>query len=156
MILSKFFSAIRSNGSSSLEGLELLRTKITQQDLEHVATTMPRLNKPIRLSLDRRILLDHTAAFRRALEAHPEIRRPWPRNVVAGTEEGFKLKHVWELNWYGRSLLQQQVDDDSDSSKKKDVPLSIWPTVLEKANDNPDVLFTFLKGPAFACSQNYQ
>ncbi|KAL3928525.1 MAG: hypothetical protein SGBAC_012615 [Bacillariaceae sp.] len=146
-ILSEFFPAIRS--SRTLERLDLLRTRICPQDLEHVTNHMPRLKKPFRLSLDRRLLLDQTAAFRRMLQAHPEIRREWPRNVVAGTEEGCKLKHVWELNWHGRSLLQA-------STTMEVAPLSIWPTLLEKANDKPDVLFTFLQGPAFAGSQNHQ
>ncbi|CAJ1963177.1 unnamed protein product [Cylindrotheca closterium] len=154
MILSKMFPVL-NNSSNSLKGLELLtRTRITQQDLEQV-TNMPRLQKPLRLNLDRRLLLDHTTAFFDMLQAHPEIRRPWPRNVVAETIEGFHLQHVWELNYHGRALLLPQLnrhDDDNCSS----IPLSLWPTVLEKANDKSNVLFTFLKGPAFAGSQNCQ
>jgi len=147
MVLSQFFRAIPF--SSNLERLDLLRTKITQEDLE-VVSILPRLQKPFRLNLDRRILLHHTRAMRRMLERHPEIRRPWPRTVVAETTEGSKLKHVWELNWHGRSLLQK-----NSSNRSNDAPLSLWPAVLEKANDKPDVLFAFLQGPAFAGSQNH-
>ena len=60
-------------------------------------------------------------------------------------EEGRELTHALFRNWHGRYLLD-----------RPNVPLSIWPLVLEKVNDNKamdedeqaNVIYELLNGPA--------
>jgi hypothetical protein len=145
-IFSRFFQVLQSY-CPTMERFDLLRTKISEQDLQRVVK-MDRLKRPIRLQLNRRILKVSTLTFKQFLCAHPEIRRPWPQSITARTKEGMQLQHVWDLNWHGRHLLMDQLQSTA-------VPLSLWPLVLESANSKPSVMYEFLQGPAFAGKRNF-
>lgn len=49
------------------------------------------------------------------------------------------LKHQWDFNWYGRCLLFRD-----------DVPLGLWPRVMERASMEPSILFEFVSSPVVA------
>ena len=145
-IFSRFFQVFQSY-CPTMERFDLLRAKISEQDLQRVVR-MDRLKRPIRLQLNRRILKDSILTFKQFLCAHPEIRRPWPQSITATTKEGMQLQHVWDLNWHGRHLLMDQLQSIA-------VPLALWPLVLESANSKPSVMYEFLQGPAFAGKRNF-
>jgi len=50
------------------------------------------------------------------------------------------FKHIWDFNWHGRYLLFH--------GHCQEVPLGLWPRVLERATMNPSVLYEFLQSPA--------
>ena len=59
--------------------------------------------------------------------------------------------HAFNMNWHGRYLLD-----------RPNVPLSIWPLVLEKVNDNDrvqdkaSILYGLLQGPAGAQRTSFE
>ena len=63
-----------------------------------------------------------------------------PLYVFGGNVE---LKHICELNWNGRYMI-----DRSTTS----VPLSLWSLVFERVNGKPSIIYEFLKGPCFAAN----
>ena len=85
------------------------------------------------------------------LRYHPEVRlslRDYDNyvedeNTYRFSEGMTKFWYIVNMNWHGRYLLD-----------RPKVPLSIWPLVLEKVNDNDHVkdkasiLYGLLKGPA--------
>ena len=135
--------------------------------------------RPIVLEIDDKYMKRFTKEYYDMLYAYPEIRRQWPtttnnngvgvgagcythcnnREIIVSTDQGRKLQHVMKMNWYGRYLLFSFQKEEEEEKQKSPtttttttttISNSIWPLVLEKANNEPSVLYEFLKGPAFA------
>lgn len=147
LLLSRFFQVLQAK--PQMERFDLLKVKITEEDLQRVVR-MDRLQKPMRLQLDRCLLKDYTLCYLELLSAHPEIRRPWPQSITATTKYGIQLQHVWDLNFFGRHLMMA-----GQQECNKTVPLALWPLVLESAHSKPSVMYELLKGPAFAGKLNF-
>ena len=161
--LSRLFEAIRS--CPSLRRLEVQGRTAIMKGLE-VLVSMQRFDRPLQLILPVDSYLKEYAnameIIQGFLSKHPEMRLKRPsilskctRNnrvhprVAGGGSERFldmmedtlflskSFKHLWDFNWHGRYLLNRQ-----------DVPLGLWPRVLERATLNPSVMYEFLKSPA--------
>ncbi|KAL3938144.1 MAG: hypothetical protein SGBAC_006874 [Bacillariaceae sp.] len=164
--LSRIFEAIRS--CQTLCRLEVQDRIATMQDLETLVS-MERFNRPVRLILPVDQYLQQygnaAAVVQGFLSKHPEMRLQRPsvlsksaRNkntrtvstIVSGgvtqlfmdmMEDSLFLskpcKHIWDFNWHGRYLLHSQ-----------EVPLGLWPLVLERTTRNPSVMYEFLQSPA--------
>ena len=131
LIFSRFFGVLFD--CQSLERLDLEGMNITTEEVEPVIS-MERLSKPIELNLNATQIVNgnNFGAIEAVLRSHPEVRlRPHYYHK--------RVAHILHLNWCGRYLM------DSPN-----VPLSLWPLVLERASGKPDLLYEFLKGPAFA------
>ena len=91
------------------------------------------------LQIDHYVASENTSVLAELLRCHPEVR-------LKGYDTGkvfkgnLELQHICELNWHGRYLV--------DGSAR--APLSLWPSVFERVNDKPSIIYDFLKGPAFA------
>ena len=144
---------------------------VTSEDLDQVKL-LPRLPRPIQLYVettpsysdysdefsdyeDESTSYDTEEYQREMLEEllryHPEVRlslRDYDNyvedeNTYRFSEGMTKFWYIVNMNWHGRYLLD-----------RPKVPLSIWPLVLEKVNDNDHVkdkasiLYGLLKGPA--------
>ena len=110
---------------------------VTNKDLGLVVS-MKRLKKPICLSLTPygdKFWNENTSSLTKVLWAHPELRL---ESEKFSKQSGQDFFYVRGLNWHGRYLLD-----------RPNLPLSLWPKVLEKANEKPSVIYEFLKGPAF-------
>jgi hypothetical protein len=143
LVVSRFFQTLHK--CPNLEQLDLLKTKVTIQDLECIKT-MDRLPKSIVIQMDRRIIKEYTSTFYDLLCQHPEARQPWPKHIQARSKKGCRLQHIWEMNWHGRYLLYRH----------HQIPLSLWPMVLKNANEKANVTYELLKGPAFAAKQSLE
>ncbi|KAL3933712.1 MAG: hypothetical protein SGBAC_010274 [Bacillariaceae sp.] len=142
MFFSKFFKLLTE--CPWLETLHLWEPNITQQDLEAVLLSenkVPRLERPLVIGLGFPVLSNLEATLTKVLQKHQEIRME--HEGFDGNDEAFV--HLCQWNWYGRYLMDN----------KPEFPLSMWPIVLEKSNDKPNVIYEFLKGPAFAARQPY-
>ena len=118
----------------TLERLYFYEQCIDKQDLEKIKG-MKRLDKPVILFLSARIINYLSKTIEEVLRCHPEIQ------LIAHDlgEVGKSLKHLCDLHLHGRYLLD-----------RRSVPLSLWPLVLQKCATKENVLYFFLKGPAFA------
>ena len=121
---------------------------IPKEDLEQVVQ-MERLPRPIRLVLDGIVISDSLKEITQLLYAHPEIKLGCNQNLSPeylrerySSQDFSAFHHFLFFNLYGRYLLDHH-----------NVPLSIWPLVLEKAKRRPNIIYEFLKGPAFAARQ---
>lgn len=164
--LARIFEAIRS--CPTLRCLEVQDRIGTMQDLETLVS-MERFDRPVRLILPVDQYLKQygnaAAVVQGFLSKHPEMRLQRPsvlsksaRNKNARTvstivsggvtqlfmdmmEDSLFLskpcKHIWDFNWHGRYLLHSQ-----------EVPLGLWPRVLERTTRNPSVMYEFLQSPA--------
>jgi hypothetical protein len=134
-IFSQFFHAVAEHGS--LQRLFLNEKTITKEDLECV-TSMSRRKRPIIFELEHSVFDQLSETLGYVLFCHPEIRllELWnsQKEKISST-----YSRYYDLNWHGRYLLDRD-----------EVPLSLWPLVLQKANSKPTVVYEFLKGPAFA------
>jgi hypothetical protein len=133
---------------------------VSSHDLE-ILSSMEQLDRPIVLELPYDEIKENTTVVERMLSSHPEIRL---RLCYKQSHEGLtsvglsrctfdllisllssetwlspSLKHIWNFNWYGRYLLD----------RPSEVPLGLWPLILEKAKQEQSVIYEFLKGPAF-------
>lgn len=138
MFFSKFFRLLGE--CPWLETLHLWEPNITNEDLESVLSEqVHRLERSVVIGLGFPVLDNLEKTLSQVLKKHQEIRME---------HEGFlgnaAFVHLCQWNWYGRYL--------TDSPE---FPLSMWPMVLEKANAKPNVIYEFLKGPAFAARQPY-
>ena len=93
------------------------------------------------------------------LQYHPEVRLSLIKDSFRGTlieQRGryypmIEFWHAFNMNWHGRYLLD-----------RPNVPLSIWPLVLEKVNDNDrvqdkaSILYGLLQGPAGAQRTSFE
>ena len=113
---------------------------------------LPRLPRPIKFDMN----LRWRVTFKRLVEllrCHPEVRIPKPPYYYGKPRSGddatwIELRHIIRMNWHGRYLLD-----------RPKAPLSLWPLVLEKVNDNrylkkdeeerARILYEFLQGPAW-------
>ena len=140
MVLSRFFDVLQA--SSNLEDLSLNCAEIDAEDLEKVIE-MDRLPKRIRLRLSDYCFDDDVSQPMKKLllHRHPEI--VFDAGHRYHFNDGKDGLHIFNMNLHGRYLLDRD-----------DVPLSLWPLVLEKANQNASVIYEFLKGPSFAGRQN--
>ena len=152
------FSKILSGVSScpSFKKLEILSLEPTEEDFEQ-AIHMERLPHPFVLELFHRDVENNVESIQELLRSHPEVRltgaKCWYENNRTGREEfGYNpslfhgnppLKHIIDLNWNGRYLLD-----------RPGVPLSLWPLVIERVADKPSCIFELLKGPAFATEKD--
>lgn len=136
MFLSKFFALLAE--CPWLETLHLWEPNITNEDLEMVLSA-ERLERSVVIGLGFPVLDSLEKTLTQVLQKHQEIRME---------HEGFlgnpSFVHLCQWNWYGRYLMDLP-----------DFPLSMWPVVLEKANTKPNVIYEFLKGPAFVARQPY-
>jgi hypothetical protein len=127
---------------------------------------MKQLDRPIVLELPYDEIKENTIVVEKMLSSHPEIRlRPcYKQNHEGLTGVGLSrrsfdllitllnseswlspsLKHIWNSNWYGRYLLD----------RPSEVPLGLWPLILEKAKGEQSVIYEFLKGPAFVARKS--
>eukprot|EP00980_Cylindrotheca_fusiformis_P005803 scaffold1223_cov119-Cylindrotheca_fusiformis.AAC.6 len=155
--LTRLFRSLKYR--SPLEQLDIT-DPISDDDLKRLST-LDQLNRPISLTLPYDEIKEHTAAIERMLICHSEIRlRPcYKRNDEGLISLGLSrrsvdllvsllssdlwlsqsLKHVWDFNWYGRYLLDRPAQ----------IPLGLWPLVLEKIEREHSIVFEILKGPAF-------
>lgn len=135
MVFSRLFRALYD--TPTLEKLYLWEeTSITASDLKQVSH-MERLKKPIALHLCLQLIKAFPKAFSNLLYCHPELRMKM--FCYHPCLEIIEFRQIYELNLHGRYLL--------DGST---VPMSLWPTVFEKAKEKPNVIYEFLKGPSFA------
>jgi len=162
--LSGIFEAIRS--CPSLGQLEVQDRTVALQDLETLVS-MKRFDRPFHIILPVDNYLKECAnaveVIHGFLSNHPEMRLQRPSIVsksarnnraahvhaIGGVSDRFmdmmedslflskSFKHIWDFNWHGRYLLHRQ-----------DVPLGLWPKVLERATINPSVIYEFLQSPA--------
>ena len=135
----------------------------SEEDLVQVKL-LPRLPRPIEFHMDLesdinlfpklRFSMEHITEL---LRCHPEVRmfidmkpddacypsdRPY---FIDSLNEGREFAHALFMNWHGRYLLD-----------RPNVPISIWPLVLEKVNDNKamyedeqaNVIYELLHRPA--------
>lgn len=137
-IFYKFFSLLHR--SSVITTLHLWEYDLTEEDVENVIYNQKRLDRPIVLGLGFSVLERLSGSVQKLLWAHPELRM---EHIGVGDQNGAFL-HLCEWNWHGRYLMD-----------RPKFPLSMWPVVLEKANAKPNVIYEFLKGPAFAARQPY-
>ena len=118
----------------------------SEEDLAQVKL-LPRLPRPIKLDLPKPDFPDSILRIVELLRCHPEVRMPRGYNFLGARKDAFKTEflHAVNMNWHGRYLLD-----------RPNVPLSIWPLVLEKVNDNKamdedeqaNVIYELLNGPA--------
>ena len=118
---------------------------IPKEDLEQVVQ-MDRLPRPICLVMDITAIKDSMKDIMQLLYAHPEIKLCSHQQLTYeylrerhSSQEVDAFFHIFVFNIYGRYLIDRQ-----------GVLLSLWPQVLENANDKPSIIYEFLKGPAFA------
>jgi hypothetical protein len=138
MFFSKFFKLLGE--CPWLETLHLWEPNITNEDLELVLSEqVQRLERSVVIGLGFPVLDNLEKTLSQVLTKHQEIRME---------HEGFlgnaSFVHLCQWNWYGRYLMD-----------KPEFPLSMWPVVLQRANAKPNVIYEFLKGPAFAARQPY-
>ena len=145
-----------------LEDITLSIDMFSEQDLAQVKQ-LPRLPRPINLQLPERhqfvwsdVELGHLTDL---LEYHPEVRVSlmdgFNEDRIGETDERYCTKvefwHNVNMNSHGRYLLD-----------RPNVPLSIWPLVLEKVNDNDrvqdkaSILYGLLQGPAGAQRTSFE
>lgn len=131
----KFSRFFRAFSDCPLEHLVYIE-EISKSDFDRVIH-MDRLSKPMTLMLKFFVTCRNYKAIGKLLHRHPEVRLVWGDTEYSIGDSDFK--HICKLNWHGRYLLH-----------RTRVPLSLWPLVFEKANNETDVMYEFLKGPAFA------
>ena len=121
---------------------------VSEEDIAQVKV-MPRLPRPIHLEV---FACSRMKLLEEVLRYHPEVRlsvsKTWGNekdfDVFEDDESNTKCVHLVNLNWHGRYLLD-----------RPNVPLSIWPLVLEKVNfggyatDKSSIIYELLKGPAW-------
>jgi hypothetical protein len=139
LLLSRFFRLLPE--CPSLERISILETAITREDLESVKT-MNRLRKPIELKLARHTINYLSTTVGEMIQCHPELRLDTGGNQFG--ESGRELKHMCDLNWHGRYLLD-----------RGNIPYCLWALVFAKASSKPSVVYEFLKGPAFAARNDW-
>jgi hypothetical protein len=125
--------------SPALERIDLWESNFTKDNLRDIMN-MDRLPKSIEIHLHNVFpfaIAPLSTPIQNVLEAHPELRLVIPSYSMAHQSD--KLHHSFYMNWYGRYLLY-----------RPDLPLSVWPLVMERANRKSSVMYEFLKGPAFA------
>lgn len=117
-----------------LERLYFHEKCIVKSDLEKIKQ-LKRLKKPVILFLSAHTINYLAKTIEEVLHCHPEIQ------LIAHDfgKAGESLKLLCDLNLHGRYLLD-----------RPNVPLSLWPYILQKCSAKEDVLYFFLKGPAFA------
>ena len=126
---------------------------IREEDIAQVKV-MPRLPRPIELHMDKRWKFP-MMRFEEMLRYHPEVRLSLrdrsTSDIYLFEDNESNIKHIFHMNWHGRYLLD-----------RPNVPLSIWPLVLEKVNDNDrvedkaSILYGLLQGPAGAQRTNFE
>jgi hypothetical protein len=137
-LFTSFFSLLHY--CSLINTLHLWEYDITEEDLDSVIKHKKRLGHPIVLGLGFSVMGTLTESLQKLLWAHPELRMEHGGFVDCNGS----FLHLCEWNWYGRYLMD-----------RPKFPLSMWPVVLEKANSKPNVIYEFLKGPAFVARQPY-
>jgi hypothetical protein len=138
MILPKLFDAWSQ--FSSLETIVFLDSQMISswRDFELVST-MKRLNRPMTLQLEARIIDQYSPEVETLLLAHPEVMMNgiWFEDFVRKPES---FQHIYAFNGNGRYLMD-----------RPNFPLSLWPRVLENADFySATLLFKFLRGRALA------
>jgi hypothetical protein len=127
----------------SLEHICLWESLVTVEDLDRVIS-LKRLKRPIEFDLDYSIMRYNTKKVMEIIQAHPELRLCPRAAFCAHYYESHNFsKPICDLNWHGKYLLD-----------RPKTPVGLWPKVLERANNEPHVLYEFLKGPAFAGRSN--
>lgn len=155
VVFTRFFRILPD--CPSLEHLNISPDFFFGEDLDQLKL-LPRLPRPIILEFEE----EHWLEFRglnlkfvkELLRFHPEVRlrfslREWDHEKEMYEKEMMDFWHIVGMNWYGRYLLDLP-----------NVPLSIWPLVLEKVNyssyswdvddKKASIIYELLKGPAGA------
>ena len=118
---------------------------ISEEDLDQVKI-LPRLPRPIRFMVleSEKFSDSQLERLSELLRYHPEMILNLHTCVSSDYSSKTEFWHIVYLNWHGRYLLD-----------RPNVPLSIWPRVLEKVNgskivkDKASIIYDFLKGPAW-------
>ena len=125
-----------------------------EEDLAQVKL-LPRLPRPIHLRVRRmgknRYLDPELMILVELLRYHPEVRMSVDYDPDFLNKDNPDFWRIFHMNWHGRYLLD-----------RPNVPLSIWPLVLEKVNHNEDVkdkasiIYELLKGPAWGGRRSFE
>lgn len=125
---------------------------VTEADLPQMKL-LPRLSRPLLVQgpVYSQISDIQLELLTELLRYHPEVRlslRDYADNIKDELRKYYEGKadfwHVFNMNWHGRYFLD-----------RPNVPLSIWPLVLEKVNgnrlisDKASIIHALLKGPAW-------
>ena len=115
---------------------------LSEEDLVQVKL-MPRLPRPIHLEFQEPVSDFQMKLLVDLVRHHPEVRLKVSHFYYLKVESWTEFWHTICMNWHGRYLLD-----------RPNVPLSVWPRVLEKVNNNyfvedkARIIYELLKGLA--------